>query len=212
MFSWIDNYVGRFARTVASEVRSLVGTLVHAVTGVIYTVFGNVGAAWDQVLTEAHNVWQFSSQFADWVWRWFHQLITVDIPYLWSWSLAQVRQLGTDAVNLYNKGVAFTQRVYTDVLLRIAAGLQWVITAVWDPLKSYADQIYKDLLKWGYTAWYYITHPDQLASLLLGYLIAAAENTFFTIAGPAGRFILGVLLHQSQKFIALLEEIIAAVL
>lgn len=212
MFDWIAGLIGRYSRTIAGDIRDMVGVVVHGLAGVVYTVFGNVGLAWTNVHAEIDNLWGWGAQFVDNAYWVVYRVIHVDVPVLWNYALSGFRQAEATVEHFYSLAVSGARTLFDDAVGQIQAVIRWAITNIFDPLKAYADQIYNDLLKWGYTAYQYITHPALLAALLLGPLIGAAEAAFFTIAGPVGRFILGILLHQAQRFAQLLEDIVTGVL
>jgi hypothetical protein len=212
MLSWIAGYVGRWSGQVASEVRSLVQWGLHALAGVVYTVFGNVGKAWGWLLTSLQWMHAQADLFAGWVVTHLVQIVTVDIP-----------RLARDAVNYYDAAIAFAGRVWSDAQAAVARALQlaqqyvadalnWVRVNVYDPLFAAAKQLETDLLKWGYYAYQLLTHPATLAGLLLDYLIAAAEAAFDRIAVPAGTFALRLITSQLPRFLKLAEAILTAVL
>lgn len=208
MLSWIDGYVFRWAAVVATPIRDMVKWAVYALAGVVYGVFGNVGAAWVLIWDGINWVWTHSGNFALETVAWIRQIVTVDIPGLWSRLLSYVDQLEKLIGQLWDKAVAAIADAVRTALHYTDAAIQWVVSHVYNPLKSFIDQVYADLLKWGYWSWQLLNDPGRLAVILLGALIAAAEAAFWTIAGPAGRFALGIVLHNAARFAALLETII----
>lgn len=212
MLEWIGAFVGRWSGRVASDVRDVVKWTVHALAGVVYTVFGHVGGAWHEIFSGYDWIRAHVAGFAHDVYNWIQHIVTVDIPYLWHILLSDVKGLIALIGKVLDQAIAAVAAALKAALRAVDDAIKWVIDHVYGPLKAYADQIWHDLLKWGYTAWFYVTHPDKLAPILLNALIAAAEAAFWDVAGPAGRFILGVLLKNAPKLAALLETIIAAVL
>lgn len=212
MFDWISGFVARWAGRLQQDILDVVHWTVHAVAGVVYTVFGNVGRAWSGMWQSIHWLWIQASGYVAEVFGWIRQIVTVDLPVIWSTLLADVRGVLGEIGRVWSDLVARIEQ-----LGRYAAGLVqqaivWVVDHVYSPLKAYADAIYNDLLKWGFYAWRLLNDPPRLAAILLGALIAAAESAFWSIAPPVGRFVLGILLHNGQRFASLLESILTAVL
>lgn len=212
MLNWIAGFVDRWRDRIGQDLRDLVHWTVHALAGVVYTVFGNVGRGWRHLWLAFEWLGRQATGFIAETYGWIRQIITTDLPWLWHILLSDI------------KGVlALIDRVYRTVAAAILAAvryaeslvrgaIRWTVDHVWAPLKAYADAIYRDLLKWGYAAYQLVTHPDRLAVILLDAMIAAAEAAFWRIAGPAGRFALGLVLHNARRFALLLESIVAAVL
>jgi len=88
----------------------------------------------------------------------------------------------------------------------------WVVRDIWGPLKRFLDMTWCDLLKWGYTAWYYITHPDKLAALIFWYIVSLLEVNAWEAAKLLGTFVTALFLHNIRRVALLLEDIISAVL
>jgi hypothetical protein len=212
MLSWIDGYVFRWAAVVATPIRDCIKWAVYALAGVVYAVFGNVGAAWTLIYDGINWVWTHSGNFAVEAVAWIKQIVTVDIPAVWNRLLAYAVAFDNLISQIWDKAVAAIADAYRRALQAVNDAISWVITHVYDPLKAYADQIYNDLLKWGYAAWQLLNDPGKLAGILLGALIAAAESAFWSIAAPVGKFALSIVLGNATKFASLLETILTAVL
>jgi hypothetical protein len=63
-----------------------------------------------------------------------------------------------------------------------------------------------------YTAWWWVTHPDQFAHVLLYHLVAWAEREAYTLARHLGEFGLHYVRHNVRRLAHLAEAVIAAVL
>lgn len=212
MLTWIAGYVGRWAGVVPNAVRDLVHWGLHALAGVVYTVFGRVGGAWLQLLAALKAVHAAADDFMASVYGHLRQLVLVDLP-----------KLAADALAYYRAGLAFARQLYDSALRAVQlardyaaaltdSALAWTRQHVLAPLSDLITQLRADLLKWGYTAWYYVTHPDKLAPILLDALVDAAEGSFWRLAGPVGQFALRVVVANAGRFAQLAESIITAVL
>ncbi len=212
MLNWISGFVGRWSGRVEKDVRDVIKWTVHALAGVVYTVFGHVGGAWREIFSGYDWIRRHTVDFAHDVYNWIRHIVTVDIPYLWHVLLSDVKGLVTLIAKTWDKAVALVEAAFKTALHAVDNAVKWVIDHVYGPLKAFADQIWHDLLKWGYVAWFYVTHPDKLAPILLRALIAAAEAAFWDISEPVGRFIFAILLKNALKLVRLIETILAAVL
>lgn len=212
MLDWIAGFVGRWAASVPSPVRDLVHWAVHALAGVVYAVFGNVGRAWHDMFTAFHWVESTARDLVIWVVRWLTWLIRVAIPRIDAAILAYWRDALRFARTLYDDALAGILRLSRLARQWVDDALKWVRVNVWDPLLADVRQLRADLLKWGYFAYQLVTHPSQLAAILGDALISWAEQQFWRIAGPAGTFALRLVAANVRKFAQLAETILAAVL
>lgn len=212
MLDWIAGYVARWTGQVEQSTRDLVHWGLHALAGVVYAVFGNVGKAWSDVLTALKWAHREADSFAGYVVGHLAAIVTVDIPRLWSYATAAVKALEQLALRYYHAALAAVQVAEHLAAAAVKSALVWVAAHVYDPLLARAKQLEADLLRWGYYAYQLVTHPDKLAAILLGSLIAFAEASFWRIAAPAGRFALRLIVAQLPAVLRLAEAVVTAVL
>lgn len=65
---------------------------------------------------------------------------------------------------------------------------------------------------YAYRAWWWVTHPDQLAAVLFWYLVRELETNAWDAGRYLGEFILSLIWHNARRVLATLEAIVAAVL
>jgi hypothetical protein len=212
VFDWIAGYVARWASVVPSPIRDLVHWAVHALAGVVYTVFGNVGSAWHDLFTAARWLRSTGADLASWVWLHLSRIVTHDLPLLADKILGYYRDAVNLATRLWHDALAAVEAAAKVARRWVDDALAWVTTHVWDPLVADVRQLRSDLLKWGYAAWQLVTDPAKLASILLGALIAVAEAQFWLVAAPVGTFALRIVTANLRKFLQLAETILAAVI
>lgn len=211
MLDWIAGYVARWAGVVAAGPRNLVQWGLHAVAGVVYTVFGNVGKAWRDLLGALQWLHARADDFLLQATLWITHIVTVTIPHLAATALGYLKQALAFATQLYHLALAAVAQLEALAKRLIADAVTWVLQHVWKPLDDAVHQLAADLLKWGYYAYQLVTHPAQLAAILLDALVAAALAAFDRIAPIVGEFALRLLVHQLQRWLALAERIFLAV-
>jgi len=212
IFSWIDKYIDFYSSLVGAAIRNAIRWAVHGLAGIVHTLFVHVAGAELRIFDGANWILRHTAGFANSVVAWIRQIVTVDIPALWHYAISNVRQLLRDISAAANWLLGKIETLARVARRWVDDAVSWIVTHVYDPLKAYADTIWRDLLKWGYFAWKLLNDPPRLAAILLNALIAAAEAAFWTIAPPAGRFALGLVLHNARRFAQLLETILAAVI
>jgi len=75
---------------------------------------------------------------------------------------------------------------------------------------------FTDVIGWinkeGYEVYYYISHPDKLAGLVVEGVIATAESDAFAYGEKLGKFFAGLIKAHLKDFITMIEDILDAVL
>lgn len=212
MLSWLDRLWNAAASTVGQAVSSAVHWTEHAIMSVVLSVFRLVGGAWNY-LADAFRV--FHSALDHWsseVFAFADYLIHHLIPSILRWAERELAKLAAFISRVYDD----LQRAVNNLILRIASTAEaltkWVLRNIYDPLKEYADQIWADLKKWGYYAYWYITHPAALAEVIIFPLATSLEKHAWQLAGQLGKFALSLVLANIKPFIHLIEDVIDSVL
>jgi hypothetical protein len=211
VLNWISNFFTTAGRTIDTTVANVVGWALRAVTSVIFGQFQATQQAWVTYYNET-NYYVTSLRQLSTATRSKHSYtLKVRIPGVISWAAGNFGKLLTGLSGL----AAAVARDVSSLSARITAGLadltKWVITEVYDPLKALIDQVDADLLKWGYTAWWWITNLDKLADALILYLAKSAETYAWELAGMLGQFTVNLIYRNAARIASLLESIVLAV-
>jgi hypothetical protein len=212
MLSWIAGFVSRWAGGIDQGIRDLVHWTVHALASVVYTVFGHVGTAWRDMWRAASWLETAAGRWAGQVFGHLWAIVKRDLPWLAA-AITLARQL---AIRLYNTVVTWAWR-----LIRAAEALavrlvndvrQWAYRDIWLPLLQLARDARRDLARWAWPAFWYITHPAALAGLLGDALVDWLEVNSWRVAQRLGTFTLHLLLANARRVAHLAEDIITAAL
>lgn len=104
------------------------------------------------------------------------------------------------------------------------------VTSAWDSLASstaafsrdlagFADVVFHQLWRvityyiphYAIYAWWWITHPEQLAERLFWYIVKALERHAWAATQVMGKFVLNLIHHNVRHLAAVMEDIITAV-
>jgi hypothetical protein len=212
MLNWISGYVGRWAGRVEAAILDVLHWGLHAVAGVMYAVFANVGKAWARIAGAAWRIETAVHDFAYAIWVQIWRIIRHDIPQLLHWAAAQLNVLWRLAWHLYAVAARDISIAYHAAVNYTYGLYKWVLAHVWAPLVAAVAIVRRDLVAWGYTAWWWITHPAQLADRLLDYLVASLERNSWRVAGTLGTFASHLIFRNIRRLAALAEDVIAAIL
>lgn len=212
MLSWIAGFIGRWSGAVDQAVRDLIHWTVHALASVVYTVFGLVGTAWKDMWRAVSWLETAAGRFAAQVFGHLWAIIKRDLPWLAS-AITLARQLAVrlyDAVRAWALGLiraaeALAVRLVNDVR-------SWAYRDIWLPLLQLARDARRDITRWAWPAFWYITHPAALAGLLGDALVDWLEANSWRVAQRLGSFALHLVLANTRRLAQLAEDIITAAL
>jgi len=212
MLNWIRGFVDRWTGAVDARVRELVHWTVHALASVVYSVFGLVGKAWRNVWAAANWLRTTAEDFAAEVYAHIWAIVKRDLP----WLAALITAARAYALRLYHVLLAWAAaeiRAAEQLARRLVDDVRsWAYRDIWLPLLHTAQALRRDLIHWGYTAWWYVTHPAALAGLLGDALVDWAEANAWRVARRLGTFTVAIVAHHTRQLLALAEDILTAVL
>lgn len=212
VFDWLKSWFPKWLGIIPDAIINLVHWSIHAVTGWAGNIFSLVGASWTDYFKSHLTFFTGITHFAWRTWRHFEAILKHDFPTLWRWVRdaktflqRMIRLVERLALRLYHNALAFIKRVRNDIV-------QWVHRDIWKPLHDFSTWLKIHLIKWGYTAWYYVTHPDKLAAALFWFIVGLLEKNAWQVAPKVGTFFLTLFLHNMRRIAHVLEDIIDAAL
>lgn len=212
MLNWLDRFWNNVRGKVGNGIADAVHYAEHAIMAVVLSMF--------TAIQIAISIWQrataaVSSALTEFMGA-VHQFVTwvtaVAIPALSRWVQAGLTELKNGILSLAKSAYGLIVKLGAQIVKAYQDLSSWVLRNVWDPLTARIKQLENNLLKWGYTAWWYITHPAALADLLILDIARSAEKRAWTLAGMLGKFTLSLVVRNLPKLIALVEDIVTAVL
>lgn len=212
MLDWIAGWAARFLGLVGPAVVDLVKWGLHALAGVINAIFAEVAAAW-------HDMWAAMLAIERACFDFGAAVYGLAVKTLKYWVPKLLRDLAAAAHALW-RGIDWVWAHAVQLVKELrATAWAWinglwhmVLRDVWKPLKDFADHTYSLLVKWGYTAWWWVTHLPSLAEALVFHIAAAIERHAWALARMLGTFLTALVLHNARRVVQLAEQILAAVL
>jgi hypothetical protein len=212
VLNWLDRFFSSAADSAVRAYLEVTHWAVRAITSLVFGVFGNAARAWDVMFADAKWFTTQAVALAESVARSAAYTLRVRIPQALRWAERQFARLAAAAAALARdlaRAVAALRALVTSTARALTT---WVIRHVWAPLDAYARQVRADLVRWGWTAWWWVTHPDKLAAALVFHLAASIEANAWQLAGTLGKFAFSLVLRNAARLAALAESIVTAVI
>lgn len=209
---WLDNFFTNAASSTVDAYLSIVHWAIRGLTALIFGQFNNTNSAWNVYYTDNKyfitqiEIFSRNSKNAH------GYTLRFRIPQVIHWALGNFGRLAA-AILALTRALAHDVAMILAFIRTTARALTiWVLRHVWAPLYAYARKIYADLLKWGYVAWWWITHLDRLAEAMIFHIAMSMERNAWRLAGMLGRFVLALVLHNARRLAILVEHIVTAVI
>lgn len=212
MLTWLARWFRGFASTVSQGVIDMVHWAVHALASVVLAVFNDVDSGWADLVRAADAIGRGLDTFGSWTWASLRALWRHTIPQLWRYIIDGLQLLRRSLGWVWDHAQLLVRESLAMVSRWLADLWRLVLRDVYDPLRSWADTIYKRLIEWGFTAWWWITHLDKLADAMIFHIAASLEKNAWQLADQLGQFVLALLLRNAKRVLQLLESIVSAVL
>lgn len=212
MFDWLHNTVYSLFGSVSGSVKDFVHSVLKGLIGALNAVAGRAWTAWWDLLWGAYTLVTGITGFVQAVysrlWLILNQYINSllqDVAALWS-------QIWRSVAHIFDTVWGWVVTIRDYLWQQIESARQWVIENVWAPLWGWVQDIYDKLTRWAWMAYWYITHPDDLARVLFWSLVNAFARDAFFVARIVGDWLLRTILANIPRSLGLIETIIKDVL
>lgn len=212
MLDWIKKAFKAAAGVVPEAIREWVYQQVYAVFSFLGTIVNHVASAWSTMFKFADNLWHALDSFGISVYNFLYKVVKVMIPNVIDWAFREIGKLQSWAWGYISTLLRALDSLRQYLLAQVESVVRWINEKIWTPLMAEVKSLWATLQKWGYTAYWYVTHPQALADLLLQYLLVSLQKSAWTVARVMGEFIFKTVMANIPRFATLIEQIIADVL
>lgn len=212
MLSWLRKHFAAAAGIIPDAVREFVYQQVYAVMAFLGTIVNHVAASWNYMWSFTKVLYTAFDVFGHAVYSYFARLVRVVLPGIIRWASGRIAQVEKWVSGWVTVILRDAEAAKNYLVKLIGEAVKWAVDNIWSPLWAELLTVKANLTKWGYTAWWYITHPGSLADLLLLYLVASLQRSIWNIARIMGEFLFKTVLSQLPRSLALIEQILADVL
>lgn len=209
MLDWIKKAWGSAIGVIPDAIRDWVYQQIYAVMSFVGTIINHVASAWETMWHFATALEQAFVTFGHSVYNLFYHLLKVSIPNVISWAARYFVRVEGWAWGWIKTLLGYIEDAKNYLLQRIADAITWTVQNIWAPLAADIAVIKKRITEWAYTAWWYVTHPQNLADLLLAYLLVSLQKSVWLVARTMGDFFFKLFLTQLPRSIGLIEQIMA---
>lgn len=212
VLNWLKNFWVGAAQLVGQEIAQVTEWALHALANLIFGQFRSESGAWKRYYVSNRYFIDYLIYYVYANNKAHHYTLNIRIPKVVSWAAGRFSVLGALIAalrRLLALAVAALERL---IKATAAAVIRWVIRSVLKPLLAAAAWLKANLLKWGYTAWWWITHLPNLAEALIFHLATSLEKHAWELAGLLGKFTFALILRNARRIALLAEDIVTAVL
>jgi hypothetical protein len=197
---------------IPDTIRNWVRDALNGIYGYYHFVDTLIRDSWYSLSVTLYWLYRNLSSFSRAVYVKLWQIARQTIP----WIINEYRTLYNDAVR-YAEGIYNTAAGWFNSALRYAENLvngaiNWVLANIWNPLWRDITTAWDWLTSKGETLWYYITHPDALATLIFDSLLTLLEQQAWAVADRLGKFFAALIIKNLTQFVTLVEDILNAIL
>jgi predicted PurR-regulated permease PerM len=193
--------------------------LWNKVLNVINAVYGYVDGWLNALLSDINDLYQWASRLVTSVENWTISLynslngwISKIYGDMQKWISSLWDQLYGDIVGIGRWATQQLDNVIGWILAQLDKLESWVIQNIWNPLWSAISGTVNWIAKYGYWAYYMVTHPDQLAAFIAKWILASWINLGKRYAGAFGRWMVHTALSAAGDVAGIIEDILAAII
>lgn len=139
-------------------------------------------------------------------------IIDVEIKTVEQWVTSLWGELKSGITNLANWALGLINKLGSWVLSQLNSLYRWVLRNIWDPLYNGITGAINWISKYGYWAYYMVTHPDVLASFIGSYILREFFSLGRKFATSIARWLVHSMISAGHEIGDLIAEAIAAIL
>jgi len=212
MLNWIKHWFTKGAGQIEKTALHWIYVALHGIGGVIHTVFGDVNGAWLVLHRAMWSVMDAIRNAGDLAYHGLWWVIRKGLPdaiawaareldKVWHWFTVITRRIEHDILNALHLAEHYADSVWT-----------WAWVHIVRPIKNDILSAWKWIHTRGELAWYYVTHPDRLADLIVPVLAGAIARASKPVLTRTGIILTHLVLSNLVRFTHIIEDIITAVL
>ena len=212
MLNWIRNWLAQHVGSIAKEIIHVVWGVIHAITSIVQTVFGNVGKAWHDLYSAVDELGAILRNLALNVWRIADRVIVHDIPAVYRWAERRAagieRKVEHGLADVRHDADTLARKAERDID-RVTA---WVRRDVLGPLRRDYDRLAADVRKYAAVAAGVLTDPRKLALAVIDALGHLAASDVESAARTLGPVVLHALTADPAELGRVAEDFLSSIL
>jgi hypothetical protein len=185
----------------------------------IMVVYSYVDGWVNALLSDINSLYQWASGFINAVQRWVFQLYTSLSNWVTKiygdferWVSGLYGELKGDILGIIRWITQQLNNVVNWALAQLNRLEKWVLDNIWNPLYNAVRGAVDWITKYGYWAYYMVTHPDQLALIVGKYILGAWIGLGRRYAGVFGRWMVHTMIRAGHDVAGILEDVIASII
>lgn len=182
---------------VYSYVDSWINSLLNDINSIYQWASGFIGSVEQWVMGLYNSLAGWVSKIYGDVERWVSSLWSQ----LWNDIQGAIRWVTQQLNNLLGWAEAQLNRL-----------VNWVIQNIWNPLLNGINGAINWITKYGYWAYYMVTHPEELAKLVGRYILGSWVGLGRRYAGVFGKWMVHTMIRAGSEVAGILEDVIASII
>lgn len=212
MLNWVEHWFKSGASFITRKALDWIHVALHAIAGVIETVFSGVTHAW---LDLQHATWWIFNEvrygarlFYHFVW-WVTNKGIPDL-FAYAYKLGKALWHGIDeaykwASGEIHKAIKYAERYANDIW-------SWGYSHFIKPIERSIYEAWQWINHDGAYIWHVITHPADLADIVLAAMAGAFMRASDKVLSAIGMAVLHTVLKQMPRMLHIIEDIFASIL
>lgn len=212
MLTWIEHWFAKGSSWIARKALAWIHVALHAIAGVLTTIIGRIRNAWQGF---RHEIWTIFSDISFGFQLTYHALWWLyqkGIPSAYHYALRLATYIEHLAVRLYRQSEYDILAAYKRAAAYVHAQISWFDHHIVAPIRRDVYSAWQWIRKDGARAIYLLTHPSDLASVVLGGLGTAIMRAGDPILSVTGHAIFALVVKNIARYPHIIEDIISSIL
>lgn len=192
-----------------SAVEKWIVKLLHAAYAYVDKLFNELRRAVDGVWTALENFGRSIRKFVLQVYAYAKWIVIHGIPDVIKWAEKELVSLTHDIESLGKWALRQLDQLIKDIESAVKGVVSWVITHVFDPLKTDFLTAWHWITHEGALIYDLITHPEKLAALLAHYIWNSWLDLFKKFGPQIARWLVRNLPHEAGMLTDAVERFIS---
>lgn len=211
MLGWLKSF-GHWVFSGLDDIKNWVINLFSTVIGYIDDWARGIWNGIQDVWNTAVNLYNQAIGYIVQIYTLVRHVIDVEIAQIESWVSGLWNELYGVIRGVENWVLGLIDQIGRWALSQLNTLYQWVLRNIWDPIWRTLTDAVQWIERYGYWAYYMVTHPEALASLVGQYILREFFNLGRKYSSAIARWLVHTMLSAGEAVGSIIADGIAAIL